>query len=227
MELYSHATVMRDVVARIVECNYRVCGVYLLDSQFIADPTKFIAGTLMCLSAMTAMELPHINVLTKMDLVKSQPGTARGRLRRKQRAVIDFEDDPELQPDVEFDMLDEEGDGREGLSNDMDVYLDADMDLLVEELDAEMGEKSHTMNRAMANLIDEWGLVSFLPLDITSEESLGLVLSQIDNAIQWGEDQEVKDGIPEQNPDADAFEGSGEAELDALYSSVMNNGGGM
>lgn len=40
-----------------------------IDSLFIADPTKFISGVLCSLSAMVQLELPHINVLTKCDLV--------------------------------------------------------------------------------------------------------------------------------------------------------------
>lgn len=30
-------------------------------------------------------------------------------------------------------------------------------------------------------------MVQFLPLDVTSEESVGLILSHIDNCIQYGE----------------------------------------
>lgn len=33
-------------------------------------------------------------------------------------------------------------------------------------------------------------MVSFLPLDLTSEDSLNLVLSCIDNIVQYGEDEE-------------------------------------
>jgi hypothetical protein len=36
-------------------------------------------------------------------------------------------------------------------------------------------------------------LVSFFPLDISDEDSLQLCLSHIDQAIQFGEDQEVKE----------------------------------
>lgn len=33
-------------------------------------------------------------------------------------------------------------------------------------------------------------MVSFLPLDLTSEDSLNLVLSSIDHIVQYGEDEE-------------------------------------
>jgi hypothetical protein len=34
-----------------------------------SDPSKFISGSLLSLSAMIQLELPHLNVLTKCDLV--------------------------------------------------------------------------------------------------------------------------------------------------------------
>ena len=39
----------------------------MLDSQFITDGFKFIAGCLQCQSAMMSLELPHVNVLSKVD----------------------------------------------------------------------------------------------------------------------------------------------------------------
>ena len=38
----------------------------------------------------------------------------------------------------------------------------------------------------------DYGLVQFLPLDITNEDSVGDLLLFIDNAIQFGEDEDVK-----------------------------------
>jgi hypothetical protein len=68
-----------------------VCVVYLLDSQFVVDAPKFIAGCLArpprlsvpnrqlssrerpskqaSLSSMLQLELPHVSVLTKVDLL--------------------------------------------------------------------------------------------------------------------------------------------------------------
>lgn len=40
--------------------------------------------------------------------------------------------------------------------------------------------------------MDEYSLVSFVPLDISDEDSIGEVLLQIDMAIQYGEDADVK-----------------------------------
>lgn len=64
--------------------GYNMCAVYLIDAQYSDDASKFISGSLTALSAMVRaascviicahrrtqvqLELPHINVLTKVDL---------------------------------------------------------------------------------------------------------------------------------------------------------------
>lgn len=40
--------------------------------------------------------------------------------------------------------------------------------------------------------MDDWNLVSFVPLDYTEEESIEDLLAQIDRTLQFGEDAEVK-----------------------------------
>jgi GTP-binding protein EngB required for normal cell division len=59
--------------------NFRVCGVFLVDSQFMVDGSKFLSGTMAALSAMVNLELPHINILTKMDLLSK---SARNQVDR-------------------------------------------------------------------------------------------------------------------------------------------------
>lgn len=44
--------------------------VHLSDAHYITDASKFISVLLTSLRAMLQLELPHINVLSKMDLVK-------------------------------------------------------------------------------------------------------------------------------------------------------------
>ena len=40
--------------------------------------------------------------------------------------------------------------------------------------------------------LEDYGLVQFLPLDISDEDSVGEMLLFIDNVIQFGEDEDVK-----------------------------------
>ena len=45
-------------------------SVFVIDATFVTDPEKFIPGSLLALSAMISMQLPHVNVLSKCDLVE-------------------------------------------------------------------------------------------------------------------------------------------------------------
>ena len=73
IELYSHVPVMRNLTQSMREqWGVKLCGVYLIDATFASDTSKFISGALLSLSAMIQLELPHINVLTKCDLVDEQ-----------------------------------------------------------------------------------------------------------------------------------------------------------
>lgn len=44
--------------------------VHLVDAHHCTDSSKFISVVLLSLSSMVRLELPHINVLSKMDLMQ-------------------------------------------------------------------------------------------------------------------------------------------------------------
>lgn len=60
---------IRKLVDQLHTWNFRLCGVFLLDAQFLIDISKFFAGSMAALSSMVTLELPHVNVLSKMDLL--------------------------------------------------------------------------------------------------------------------------------------------------------------
>ncbi len=60
---------MRQIVNALQTWDFRLCGVFLVDAQFLTDTTKFFSGMLAALSAMIQLEVPHINVLSKLDLL--------------------------------------------------------------------------------------------------------------------------------------------------------------
>ncbi|KAJ3152387.1 ATP binding protein [Irineochytrium annulatum] len=152
IELYTHFPIMKTIVEHLTRIGYRTCGVYVLDSQFVEDVPKFFSGVLSATSAMVQLEVPHINVLSKMDL-----------LGPKQHAV------------------------------ELERYFDPDPTLLMEDANRTTHPKFHNLNRAIVQLIEEFNMVSFVPLNIKDEDSVNLVLAHIDNAIQYGEDVEPKE----------------------------------
>jgi len=70
VELYTH----HDSVRRIVQTlqnqhSYRLTAVHLIDSFYCSQPTTFISVLLTSLNTMLKLELPHVNVLSKIDAV--------------------------------------------------------------------------------------------------------------------------------------------------------------
>lgn len=72
IELYTHVDVLAHLVRHLQTLNFRLCAAYLLESHFVIDPPKFFAGVMSALSAMVMLEVPHLNVLSKIDLIKHQ-----------------------------------------------------------------------------------------------------------------------------------------------------------
>jgi GPN-loop GTPase len=166
IELYSHLTVFRTFVSYLRREGWQIAAVYCLDSQFSAEPPKFIAGCLSALSAMVQLELPHINILTKMDL---------------------REDKEEVEEKAAF----------------------PDAIGLLHALNERTHPRMKSLNASVARLLDDFGMVAFTPLDPTDEESVEACLYQVDQALQFGEDQEVR------TRDFDeAEEGGGDSDLD-------------
>ncbi|XP_066255829.1 GPN-loop GTPase 3 [Euwallacea similis] len=79
IELYTHLTAMKKLVKQLLNWNFNICSVFLVDVQFMTDGAKFLSGTMAALSVMVNLELPHINILSKMDLLSK---SARRRLDR-------------------------------------------------------------------------------------------------------------------------------------------------
>ncbi|XP_076435155.1 GPN-loop GTPase 3-like [Babylonia areolata] len=161
IELYTHIPAMRQLVERLQQWNFRLCGVFLLDAQFLIEPSKFVSGMMTALSAMVSLEVPHVNVMSKLDLLSKKD--------------------------------------KKGLER----YLDPDLhSLLGEEFDdAKFGHRFKALNHALASMVDDYGLVRFLPLDPTDEDSVNDVLAQVDTAIQYGEDMEHREQRDPEEPD--------------------------
>ncbi|KAF2850228.1 ATP binding family protein-like protein [Plenodomus tracheiphilus IPT5] len=174
IELYTHVPILPGLVKVLMQgsLNIRMCAAYLLEATFVIDRPKFFAGTLSAMSAMMMLEMPHINVLSKMDLVKGQ--VAKRDLKRF--------------VDVDTDLIDEDPARKRTTEEEDARYKDpASTESLMN------GDAFHKLNKAVAELIDGFSMVSFLKLDVQDEDSLGLVLSYIDDAIQFHEAQEPKE----------------------------------
>ncbi|CAJ0928626.1 unnamed protein product, partial [Mesorhabditis belari] len=159
IELYTHLPVMRQLADALRGWDFNVCSVFLIDTQFVLDSEKFVSGALTALSAMVSLETPHVNVLTKMDMLSDE-----------NRQLVE-------------------------------EFLETDPSALVELDNHLWNERHRALTRSIAQILEEYSLVKFLPLDSNDEDSITEALMVIDNTIQYGEDLEVKDRYPEETDD--------------------------
>lgn len=71
LELYTHFTIFKDIISVFQRMGYQVCCIYLLEAIFLQDISKFFSGVLSAMSSMVQLEIPHLNVITKLDLLDS------------------------------------------------------------------------------------------------------------------------------------------------------------
>ena len=174
IELYTHIPVVPTLVQHLTRSgalHVNLCAAYLLESTFVIDRAKFFAGTLSAMSAMLMLELPHVNIMSKMDLVK-------GSVPRKDlKRFID--------PDAS--LLDDEQSGNETAAARIEERNPTSAKAIM------AGGSFNKLNKAVARLIDDFSMVSFLQLNVQDEESVGAILSYIDDAIQYHEAQEPRE----------------------------------
>ncbi|MCJ1435235.1 hypothetical protein MMC27_004607 [Xylographa pallens] len=67
VELFTHHSSLRNIFFRIQKLGYRLVALHLTDSYILTLPSLYISTLLLSLRAMLQMDLPHLNVLTKID----------------------------------------------------------------------------------------------------------------------------------------------------------------
>jgi|JI6StandDraft_1071083.scaffolds.fasta_scaffold31462_4 hypothetical protein len=92
IELYVNHQSLRTVVDRIQKAM-QVCFVELFDCTYVYGLKHFLSMCMMSLASMINFEVPHINVLNKIDLMKG---------RRLGTHLQDYLNAPSLQEMVEF-----------------------------------------------------------------------------------------------------------------------------
>lgn len=69
LELYSHYPIVKVIAERFKKNGINCCSVFCLDSTFLSEQSKFVSGCVLSMATMVQMELPHITVMTKCDLI--------------------------------------------------------------------------------------------------------------------------------------------------------------
>ncbi|KAM6045151.1 GPN-loop GTPase 2 [Chlamydotis macqueenii] len=144
VELYTHHDALKNVFAQLAKWNLRLAAVHLVDSHYCTDPGKFISVLCTSLSTMLHVELPHVNVLSKMDLIEQY-----GKL-----------------------------------AFNLDYYTEVlDLSYLVDHLAADPFFRNYRrLNEKLVEVIEDYSLVSFVPLNVQDKESMRQVMQAVDKA---------------------------------------------
>mmetsp|Transcript_24194 Transcript_24194/g.55037 ORF Transcript_24194/g.55037 Transcript_24194/m.55037 type:complete len:286 (-) Transcript_24194:1281-2138(-) len=191
IELFTHNDCVRNILRRLTspparsqragarQYGMRLCAVNLIDSTFCTDPSKFISAALLSTSAMIRLELPCVSVLSKIDLLlRTGEG---GREDGADTAFpLDFYTDlPDLSRLV--DHLDS------APVDDFDAesYFDDEEYARARERTrrgSPLAARHRALHERFCELVGDFNLVSFLPLNIQDAATVGRVLTKVDRA---------------------------------------------
>jgi hypothetical protein len=213
IELYTHVPVQKQILEAVAGWGHagRMVSVFCIDAGFCCDASKFISGTLLSLSSMIALELPHVTILTKCDLLKEEElekilsyGSATHLWDTEQDRQSLLTAAATTSTTNRNDMSLPGRSSRE----DNNENLDEEARILRNRLSMLETRRRHRerLTTSISQLLDDWQMVSFVPLDWRDEDGIENVLLTINNCIQYGEDLDVRgadltDDIPNENDD--------------------------
>jgi hypothetical protein len=196
VELYTHGNSVQKLLQRIIKVlDLRLVAVQLIDSHYCTEPANFLSAALLGTTTMIKLELPAVNVLSKVDMLANygplpfsldfftecqdldrllpylrQPhGDFASTNHHQEEEDYDFHIGPPTDDYYFHDNID--GD----YADDPDYQLARKTTL-----SSPFFQKHERLHKALAEVVGEFGLISFLPLDISSAESVGRVLATID-----------------------------------------------
>ncbi|KAG5176591.1 hypothetical protein JKP88DRAFT_159087 [Tribonema minus] len=165
VELFTHYTCIQNIVQTLQKHDYRLTAVHLVDAYHCSDASRFISVVLVSLMSMMRLELPHVNVLSKVDLIEQYGPLAFN---------LDFFTECTDMTRI-LDYIDAPARGADELDRDLQGAHERPQG------DA-TSKKLSRLTREICDVVESFGLVSFTTLDIQDGESVGRVLSKIDKA---------------------------------------------
>jgi len=197
-ELYTHHLSMRNIIRQIQKWEYQLVAVHLVDSHLCIDPNHYVAGLLMSLASMTHLELPQVNVLSKVDLFEQYSGIPYSLDYYTNVMDLDF-----LQRHVEPVIEDEDEDHNDKDESENEEKYEVSVGLKPTSqrtgptvppplpsrsdddsegtLTVDKFIKGHKrLTAAICEMIEEYSLVNFIPLSITDKELMYELVKNID-----------------------------------------------
>jgi GPN-loop GTPase len=165
VELFTHHNSLRNVFYKLQKLGYRLVVMHMVDSFVLSRPSLYMSALLLSLRSMLQLDLPTLNVLTKIDNLSHYPSLPFN---------LDFYTEVH---DLEYLLpyLNAELDGK-------DVSVDHPDEVAPEELQDQPEGKFTALNRAITSLVADFALVAFEPLCVEDKATMAALLASADKA---------------------------------------------
>lgn len=167
VELFTHHSSLRNIVWRLQKMGYSLIVMHLLDSFSLSTPSLYISTLLLSLRSMLQLDLPHLNVLTKVDNLNMHP------LPLPLEFYTDAQGLADLLPHLDEEM------SHSALALPDTAAAPAPSS---RQLPPAPDNKFSALNRAIVDLVEEYALVSFELLCVEDRDSMAQLLQSIDRA---------------------------------------------
>lgn len=176
MEIYTHHKCLKNIVSALEALDFRFCAVHLVDSHYCTDPAKYISVLLLTLSTMVALELPHVNVLSKIDLIEQF-----GELQFDLDFYTEVQDLNHLVSIINpADSEEEDEENEEKPKKKSKKDYKKKLDLKSSKTKVFFDERFHKLNQVLSEVIEDYSMVEFHTLCIEDKDSLMNLLRVID-----------------------------------------------
>ncbi|KAF2020007.1 hypothetical protein BU24DRAFT_419597 [Aaosphaeria arxii CBS 175.79] len=164
VELFTHHSSLRNIFFRLQKLGYRLVVLHLTDSIVLTRPSLYVSSLLLALRSMLQMDLPHLNVLTKIDNLHNYPN-----LPFNLDYYTEVQDLSYLLP-----LLNKEQ--TSGIPGPTSATTKD-----VAEGDEPVSKYS-ALNQAIVDLVEDFALVGFETLAVEDKKSMMILLRAIDRA---------------------------------------------
>ncbi|KAJ4379618.1 hypothetical protein N0V86_004799 [Didymella sp. IMI 355093] len=166
VELFTSHSSLRNIFFRLQKLGYRLVVIHLTDSIILSRPSLYVSSLLLALRSMLQMDLPHLNVLTKIDNLQNYPNLPFN---------LDFY--TEVQ-DLHYLLPHLNREQTSGIPGPTLVGANDDVDMDEEEPTS----KFSALNKAIVELVEDFALVGFETLAVEDKKSMMTLLRAIDRA---------------------------------------------
>jgi len=167
-ELWTHSDDMRKILDSFVEAfDARLVVAHLIDSNQCTRPATYVAAALVALQAMLRLQLPHVNVLSKIDQLPRFESAMPFHITYFTQSSNLTRLVPYCQP------------------GDAQSVFDPDDPMYNQTKSKKKLSGVQRLTAKICELIDDFSLLAFQPLDISDGESVANLVTLLDKAIGY------------------------------------------